>query len=897
MSLITSLQDRESHEPWRASREKLGELREQARRRFQEGATGVQVCSVFSNLVDSLLLEILNRHCTEHALTRNSIEYKRHCCMVAIGGYGRGELAPYSDIDLLFINNGNDLRFSDVSAGVIRDLWDIGFKVGHSTRSLKQTIQFALEEPHFATSLIESRLLWGSQSLFQTMQRKFRKKVVIARRRQFLSDCVQARISEREEFGSAVQSLEPDVKRSLGGLRDLHLMRWMAFASQGIMDFDSFRLHGLLSNEAAWQLRDAHDFLTQIRADLHFHANRANDRLIRSEQLRIAEQRGVEETHGQRAVERFMHVYFRHTGRVAEIAEHFVKLHEQKSLTSRTLNFLATHRADGRYRIGPYTLEILGSKKKRVLGTFYEIMRLYLTCSLYGVMPSPKTESQILAAMLEITEDISEEASKAFMSILHRPGNIARISRSMFRTGVLERLLPEFTRARGLLQFNQYHSFTVDEHTFRAIEACESYETATGFYGEVYRKVTQKEVLHLALLLHDLGKGLPEDHSIIGEELAHEAAARLSMPQEQAEQLAFLVRHHLDMSILAFRRDTSDANVIVEFSRLVGNPDTLKKLFILTAADITAVAPGTWTDWKADLLTELYRKSMQFLSGHEPNIDQHQLITEQIQAWQDSPRWRDLSVDERIQLKQILSSIPEDYLASHTTEEVLDVLEAFLRLRHGEAAARGVLDENTMTLSFRLIVKSQEAKHVFQRVTGLLSARRFGVLSAEITRTSENYSIFEYTVDSRDDSIDVLTDEINAIEKAMIEALEGPLSVEKLFKRHRRFGASEMKNVIARIPERVVIDNETSEERTIIDVFAHDRPGLLFTIACALDELELDVKLARIATHVDQVVDVFYVTDREDRKITDGEWLRAIREQLERRLEEFQRHGYRLFEG
>jgi [protein-PII] uridylyltransferase len=468
----------------------------------------------------------------------------------------------------------------------------------------------------------------------------------------------------------------------------------------------------------------------------------------------------------------------------------------------------------------------------------------------------------------------------------------------MFRTGILPILVPAMAHARGLLQFNQYHSYTVDEHTLRAIEALERLDGQADLLGQAYRAIRKKSVLHLALLLHDLGKGYEEDHSLVGRAIADQTADRLRMTDEDRETLAFLVYRHLAMAHQAFRRDISEYDAILDFSREVGSAERLRMLYVLTAADVTAVGPGVWTDWKAQLLNELYDRTLILLSGSDAAADPEkrlQEIKQEILAIVVPPDSTDRSAVDARSIPALLDRLPAHYLNTTTPARVASDLDSILKYTPGRIRVDGAFDPGTQTVEYRIITRENDVQGCFHKATGVLTAHRLQIVSAQICTTTDGFVVDRFRVHDNDFAGAIPAGRIEEVATAMTTTLSGSARVEELFQRHRRFGASAKSQPVSDLPARVVVDTSSSERYTVIDVFSHDRPGLLYTLSRKIFELDLSVALAKIATHLDQVVDVFYVTDRLGRKPIDSALLRQIQSSLQATLGEFEREEWRRF--
>jgi [protein-PII] uridylyltransferase len=880
------------------NRARVTEIRERSRKLSDQGATGIQVAAALSEQTDELLL-LMYRGILSSVSPQDRELVERYSAVVAIGGSGRGELSPNSDTDLLFLYAGKAARpFEDCTAQMVRDCWDAGLSLGHSVRTIGESIGLARQEPKIATALLEARLLYGNESVFETFQHRFRRKVVRSRLRKFLDDCITARYQERVQHGNSASQLEPNIKSSLGGLRDIHLIRWIGFACYGTTDINFLRLAGALNREEARTLLAAQEFLMHIRNDLHFMTGRCQDVLTREDQLQIARQRQIAGSEGQSPVERFMQTYFQHCSTIAEIAGRFVERHRPGSISTRMVDFLTTRRINRVFKIGENYLNVIGRHIEVICGDREKILEMYSTSVLYRVVPAPQLSQRIQQSVRQRKCTLSPRTNRLFLDILSASGYLGRVLRNMYHTGVLELVLPEMKHARCLLQFNQYHSFTVDEHTLRAIEAAEQFDIDPGPLGTAYRLIRHKEILHLALLLHDLGKGFKGDHSDVGRDIAQRVAIRLDLPNHHHEALIFLVHKHLKMAHLAFRRDISDPHVLLKFAHEVGSPEMLRMLFVLTAADLTAVGPGVWTNWKADLLSELYDRAMLILSGKPHRFGE----VERLQQIKDHVLSSVVPLEPKedpAELKQWLNSqldaFPPHYLSGNSPDRIAADLSVIHQLKAGEVVVESRFDHKTDIVEIQIIAARELADGCFHKTAGVLTAKQLQILSAQISTSLEGVVIDSYRVLDAPYVENVSQERIEEIKNSIRIVLTRKTSVSQLFQRHMRFDSGIDGEPVSELPMRVVVDNDSSDHSTVIDIFAHDRSGLLYTITRSLYQMELSVMLSKIATHLDQVVDVFYVTDSENRKIKDGKRLVAIQEDLLATLEEFEREGYLRF--
>ncbi len=595
-----------------ASRRRLGEGRNQIRQEHLAGSPGIQVCAHLTELVDSVVLEIFEGAMAE--LSPANAQFLRdNLALIAHGGYGRRDLAPYSDVDLMILHSGGD-EVVPLAKRLLRDLFDAGLDVGQSMRTTRQACQLALDDATIATALVESRYLTGSTRLFNHFQQSFQRRVR-GHSASLITDIDQARRDERAQYGETLYLLEPNVKRSRGGLRDIQLLRWVGFVRYGTADPNELQLFGVLTPEDQRVIQRGREFLLRLRNELHFSAGKSFDILNKTEQLRLAHLYGFHGTDAILPVEQFMQDYFRHTKAVWSIVSNLVNSSLPRVALLDFFGRVFSFRVEGDYRVGPRHIAATTRGLAKLRTDLREVLRLADLANLHNKRIDPVTWVAVRAAVRGLNGNVNVETSERFLSLLSQPGRLGELLHRLHELGVLEKIVPAFVHARCLLQFNEYHKYTVDEHCLLAVERATEFFSDTGVLGRVYRGIKQKRTLHLALLIHDLGKGYVEDHSEVGLKIAADVAKRLWLPLREAETLKFLVHKHLMMAHLAFRRDTSDPQLIIRFAFDVGSPEVLDMLFVLTAADISAVGPGVWNDWKAEVLADLYRRTRAHLAA------------------------------------------------------------------------------------------------------------------------------------------------------------------------------------------------------------------------------------------------------------------------------------------
>jgi [protein-PII] uridylyltransferase len=863
-----------------AARERLREGRERLKLRHQGGSPGIQVCTALAALLDEVVLSIYRAAIDELPVAAGTAP-DAGIAIVAHGGYGRRDVAPYSDVDLMILHEGGSERqIVPLAKRLLQDLFDVGLTVGQSVRTPREACRWALKDATVFTSLAESRFLVGEQALFDKYLRSFRK-ASMRHWRRMIGAIEKARLEERAQFGGTVYLLEPNVKRSPGGLRDLQLLRWVGFARYGQSEPEALRLMGVLPREDHRAIRRATEFLLHLRNEMHFHAGKAHDSLERAEQVRIAEVLRFEGTESLLPVERFMSEYFRHTNAVRHIVGRFLDGSRPWTRLADALGPLFSHQVERDFRVGPRRIWATKRGLEKIRQDLAQILRLTDLANLYNKEIAHNTWKAIRESARRLPNELSAAAAERFLSLLSQPAQLGKLLHNLHELGVLEKILPDFTHARCLLQFNEYHKYTVDEHCIRAVERATEFLARPGALGEVYRGIKEKRTLHLALLIHDLGKGYVEDHSEVGARIAGETAYRLRLPDREAETLRFLVHKHLMMSHLAFRRDTSDEGVLLKFAVDVGSPEALRMLFVLTCADLGAVGPGVLNDWKLEVLCDLYQRTMEHLSGDSPSA-----ATERRRGALRSLLQHETAYER---IADQIRTLPSSYLHSAPPERIAEDLRQLAALTDREVKIWCRYVPETGTMEYTVGTQESITPGVFHKLTGGFSSQGLQILSADINTLAGGLVLDRFIVLDRDFAEEPPPSRIAEIEARLSAALtsDTPPAFRRVWQRTTRSATA----AVPALPTQVKIDSSTSEHFTIIDVFALDRMGLLYTITRTLFELGLSVSLAKISTYLDQVVDVFYITDQQGRKIHDEHWLGQIREKLLQAIEAHEREA------
>ncbi len=864
-------------QPVLQARETWNHQRKAIRQLHDEGAAGKQTTRALSDLLDQIVLE-LHRAALGDLGTRldDSITLVMH------GGCGRQEFSPFSDVDLMILYQGSmTAPLEEYSRRIIQDINDVGLRIGNSLRTPREACTMATHDAQVFSSLAESRYLAGNNDLFTSFLSRLQR---IAQKRHtgLVQGILAARAVERNQFGETVYLLRPNIKRSPGDLRDVHLIRWLGFVRFGQPSIDSLvDRRALTANDAA-QLHTANDFLLRLRCDLHFHAGRTQDQLGRNEQVRIAQKFGYQGTESVLPVEAMMQDYFRLTSQVRYLSEQFsAATLNRTTLTQSMLAPLMTRQIDGIFRMGPTRIGVDPERCPEVCGNIQQILRLMQLAVLHNKSIEQETWLAIREAMSRDDVVCSQDDANQFWALLGNSHRLAETLQMLHEMHVLEKIIPDFSHARGLLQFNEYHHYTVDEHSLRAVHICTEFENDEGTPGKVYRQLRERQVLHLALLLHDLGKGYPVEHCEVGREIAIRICQRLGMDSDDAENVRFLVHNHLMMSHIAFHRDISDQSMVAEFAANVGSIQLLSMLFLLTWSDISAVGPGMMTPWKSELLTTLYTTAHDQMTG--------QSLNEKSRLGQQSvfQRIADTSSDpaEREWLLERASSLPWNYCSEHEPEMIA---ERLLMMRDAAPAEiftfiNPVASTGQQELS---IAKREKIRSgIFYKVTGMLASQGLRVKAAEIKPLGQSLLWYWFRFDDADFS----ESPESRLEEIRVRASEIASGAEIQTPRFRSLWNDRITPAVrVSLPEiRVEIDNQTVDNATIIDVFAYNRLGLLYTISRKIYLLGLDVRFARISTWGHQVLDVFYVTDSKGQKLRDRLRLNTIRLELLEEVENF----------
>jgi [protein-PII] uridylyltransferase len=851
----------------------LDDGRAEARRLLEAGGKGLACAERLSDLEDDVIAAI-------HALALRELggdepqQPSQRMTVAAVGGYGRGALAPGSDIDLLFLLPTKPTPSSEkLVETMLYMLWDLRQKVGHSTRSIGECIRQAKADMTIRTSLLEARFILGDEPLFDEMRKRFDAEIVAGSAHDF----VAAKLAERDErlkrAGGSRYLVEPNVKDGKGGIRDLNTLFWIGkyvyrvghardLVDAGLFDVREFEL-----------FRRCEEFLWAVRCHLHFLAGRAEDRLSFDFQRPIAELLGYTARFGLTEVERFMKHYFLIAKDVGDLTAIVCAALEEKQAKPRaTLDrFIGRLRRRSRVVAGAADFVVDHGRISVINNNVFErdptnLIRLYWAADRSGLAIHPNATRLVTKSLKRIDAKLRNdpEANRLFLEVLTSRRAPETVLRRMNEAGVLGRFIPEFGRIVGMMQFSMYHHYTVDEHLLRTIGVLAEIHAGAGveehpLASEFLPNIANPSLLYVAAFLHDIAKGRPEDHSIAGAEVARRLCPRLGLSAGETETVAWLVLHHLDMSMTAQSRDLSDPRTVEGFAAVVQTLERLRLLLVLTICDIKAVGPAVWNGWKGQLLRTLFWETEMVLSGGHSTVDRKSRVAaSQEELRKALPGWSDPEF--------------EAYAARHYQAYWLRVdlphRAAHAKLLHAAAVDMRSLTTEVTTDAFRgvteLTVVASDHPRLLSIIAGACAASGGNIVDAQIFTTTDGLALDTISLSRAFDRDEDELRRARRIAQGVEDALRGKLRLGEAIAAKRKPDARA--RAFAVTPE-VTISNALSNRFTVIEISGLDRPGLLYELTSALSNLNLNIGSAHVVTFGEKAVDSFYVTDLTGLKI------------------------------
>ncbi|MBX9946740.1 MAG: [protein-PII] uridylyltransferase, partial [Reyranella sp.] len=865
--------------------------RAEIRRRFEEPGPlrndGPAVLAATSYLMDQIV-RVLFDFADRYAYPAANPSAAERLGVVATGGYGRGELAPLSDLDLLFLRPYKQTpRGEQIVEFMLYLLWDLGLKVGHATRTVDESLRYAERDQTIRTALLEARYLWGDRDLYDEMVRGFAQKFYTGDGRDF----VEAKLAERDQrhqrMGDSRYVVEPNVKEGKGGLRDLHLLFWIAKYLYRVGAPGDLVAKGVLTKEEARLFERAERFLTTVRCHIHYLTGRADDRLSFDLQREIAQRLGYQDRPGSRGVERFTKHYYLHAKTVGDLTRIFVAAledsHRRKPKLAALWQTLRPRQLEG-FRLDGERLAV--AEADAFAKDPVAILRLFHVAQENGLDIHPAT-LRLITQNIRLIDRLrpDPEANRLFMAMMTSRHDPETTLRRLNEAGVFGRFIPDFGRVVAQTQHDMYHTYTVDEHTIRAIGILARIEAGElkddhPLASEVVHKILSRPVLYLAVLLHDIAKGRGGDHSLLGADVAMQLGPRLSLSAAETETVAWLVRWHLAMSGTAFQRDLMDPKTIETFAALVQSPERLRLLLVLTVCDIRAVGPNVWNGWKAALLRQLYNAAEQVLSGGTLAGGRGERI-KQIQAEVAArlPAWTEQDRDEHFARGYAPYWLSFDAATLARQAELVRRAERDrqpLAIEHRVDAARSVTEVTIYTL---------DTHGLFARLAGAMAVSGANIVDAKIFTLANGMALDTFWIQDLEgrpfDDPQRLARLAARVELALSNRLDIPRELDQ------QRSSWPKRDQVFTVEPRVLIDNNASDTFTVIEVNGRDRPGFLHVVTRALTRLNLQIASAHITTYGERAVDVFYIKDLFGLKVVNQAKLDQVAAGVEKSIRDF----------
>jgi len=868
-------------------RDRLAAGRKRAEDMLMEDGGGT-VCAVrLSHLMDELIRALYDFAVTHVYRSKNPSSGER-MAIVAVGGYGRGTLAPGSDIDLLFLLPYKQTPWGEqVVEYLLYMLWDLGLKVGHATRNIDECIRLSRTDITIRTAVLEARFLWGEQRLYDELMTRFDQEVV----RSTGPEYVQAKLAERDErhrkAGASRYLVEPHVKDGKGGLRDLHTLFWIAKYFYRVRTGEELVEKGVFTREEYLQFVKAEDFLWAVRCHLHFQTSKAEERLHFDIQRDIAERLGYTSHPGLSAVERFMKHYFLVAKEVGDLTRIFcAALEEEQAKHVPGFNrFLQTFQRRRRKLAGTSDFIIDNDRITVADEAVFErdpvnLLRLFWFADKHGLEFHPDALKLVTRSLKLIDRTLrrNSEANQLFMDVLTSNRNPELNLRRMNEAGVLGKLIPDFGKIVAMMQFSMYHHYTVDEHLLRCIGVMAEIERGENdkLHPLAHKLMPglkpQREVLYTAILLHDIAKGRPEDHSEAGARIARRICPHMGFSPSETETIAWLVENHLVMSMTAQTRDLNDRKTIDDFASVVQSVERLKMLLVLTICDIRGVGPGVWNGWKGQLLRTLYYETELLLTGGFSEVSRakraehaREQLAAALAGWPERDR------------KRILGLHYDNYLL---------IVDAKDQVRHAQLireadAAKKVFTTAVTMHAFEAVteitVLTPDHPRLLSVVAGACAAAGANIVDAQIFTTTDGRALDTILISREFERDEDELRRAQRVGKLIEDVLSGRMRLPDMIEKRTKPKRGQK---VFRLEPRAEVRNALSNRFSVIEVEGLDRPGLLSEITGAISDLSLDIASAHITTFGEKVIDTFYVTDLTGQKVENPTRQAAIRARL-----------------
>ncbi|MEJ2227349.1 MAG: [protein-PII] uridylyltransferase [Alphaproteobacteria bacterium] len=870
-------------------KELVKEARSIARKQLEVDGSGRR-CAHSLSIFQDELLRLIFWFATKYIhVVENPSEAER-MSVVATGGYGRELLAPGSDIDLLFLLPYKQTPWGEsVAEYILYMLWDLGFKVGHATRSIGQNIRFAKTDITTRTALLDARPIIGDEAIWKKFETGFHEFLLSANQREYITAKLDERDSRHDRGGNSRYKVEPDIKEGKGGLRDLHTLHWIAKHLHPGLNSENFVENKLFSPDEFRMYQHCEDFLWTVRCHLHFQAGKPEERLSFDLQLGMADRLHYRGRKGLRAVERFMKHYFLIAKDVGDLTRILCSSLEVKQLKKLPIIENIAQKLTWRTRVrlsstSDFRIEngrITVKSRQAFQNDPVNLIRMFALAKRNNVQFHPEAIRLVRHSLKLIDDNLRNNATanRLFLEVLTSRTHSEIILRRMNEAGVLGRFIPEFGQIVSMMQFNMYHHYTVDEHLIRTVgilSAIErgALESELPLSTEIIRTIENRRALYLAAFLHDVAKGRDEDHSIAGARVIREVGKRLGLGTAEVGIAEWLVKHHLVMSQFAQSRDLNDPKTIQAFANIAQSREQLMLLVILTAVDIRAVGPGVWTGWKGQLLRELYAETEPLVTGGYTALPREMRVKQSIAAFRQA-------LADELPSEEIDALIArQDRSYWLRTDHARQIAHA--NLIRKATAAPDLLNYDISTDATTSLTELQfwtsDRSGLVAIIAGACAAAEANIVGANLTTTRDGMALNSFFLQRTFNNDEEEIIYASRIAQNIEMLLNGERNLSQL--NGRQFHRSQSRLEAFTVDPRVSIDNSLSDELTVVEVTALDRPGLLHEIAQVLSAEQVEICSAHIATFGEKAVDVFYVTGANGKKITQPNIHKRVREKL-----------------
>jgi [protein-PII] uridylyltransferase len=800
--------------------------------------------------------------------------------VVAVGGYGRGELAPYSDIDLLFLFPWKQTAHGEqIVEYMLYMLWDLGLKVGHSTRSIEDCVRLAKRDLTIRTALLEARFLWGEQTLFLEMRKAYSDQVISGATMEFVTGKLAERDARHEKMGDSRYYVEPNIKDGKGGLRDLQTLYWIAKFAYQVDSVADLVDREVLTKAEARNFSKDQNFLWSVRFHLHYISGRAEERLTFDVQTRISERMGYAERAGASGVERFMKHYYIVAKDVGDLTRIFCAAIEAENMSRPIIRLPRLRRSRDLMGFEIDRDRLTVADENQFADDPVALIRLFYVAHNEGLDIHPHALRLVTQNLKRIDKNMREdpEANRMFVEMATSIDSPEVVLTRMNEAGVFGKFLRDFGRVVGQTQHDMYHVYTVDEHTIQAIGLLAKIERGDlkkehPVSSEVIHKISSRRALYLAVLFHDIAKGRGGDHSVLGARVAKRVCPRLGLDPEESETVEWLVAEHLIMSDVAQKRDLNDPKTIDDFVEEVQSPERLRLLLCLTVVDMRATGPNVWNNWKAQLLRELYHGAGDVMSGGQLTDARADRVAAAKGRLRDAlADWSDADIEAHMDrgYAGYWLTFDTETLAHHARmmrEAEQEKLPLSIRTR-----VRVDIDVTELTIF------TQDHPGLFSRVAGAISAVDANIVDAKAFTTPQGMALDTFWLQDNNATALSASGALAKLTVQIERALAGQMKRSEP-QAQRTFVPERIK--VFKVPPRVIIDNRASAAHTVIEINGRDRPGFLYLVTGALFSLSLQISSAKISTFGERAVDVFYVKDSFGMKITHDARLAKIRKTL-----------------